>query len=158
MPMPCKRKCFRSRCPGVADSYKIPKRWAVILEDLPSNISGSMKKTFEKKFNSWSSWQDRHALVKSASPPSCKASRPFLKAAAATQRGMERKTCCSVSSNDKLCGQRQASAPEVWWCRIKSEDFLVIEGIVDGVFCKSKSIIIIPRYYILYLFILIIFN
>ena len=72
----------------------------------------------------------------SASLPSCKASRPFLKAAAATQRGMERKTCRSVSNNDKLCGQRQASAPEVWWCPIQSEDFFIIEGytVVDGLF------------------------
>lgn len=124
MPMPCKRKCFRSRWPDVAESYKIPKRWMVILEDLPSNISGSIRKDWKKiQLLVFLAGPTRPCQI-SASPPSCKASRPFLKAAAATQRGMERKTCCSVSSNDKLCGQRQASAPEVWWCRIKSDDFL----------------------------------
>ena len=91
------------------------------------------------------------------SPPSCKASLPFLKAAAATQRGMERKTCCSVSNNDKLCGQRQASAPEVWWCRIKSEFFFAIEGYSWWSFLYISTIILshgtISYIYYLYLFV-----
>lgn len=112
--------------PGVQVSRLLtnPTGRMVILEDLPSNISGSMKKDWKEiQLLVFLAGPTRPCQI-SASPPSCKASRPFLKAAAATQRGMERKTCCSVSNNDKLCGQRQASAPEVWWCPIKSEDFL----------------------------------
>ena len=152
--MPCKRKCFRSRCPGVAASYESPKDGMFILEDLPSNISGSMnKKVVGQKMSTLG------LLGRTDTPLSNPAISAFMLKLLCLSWRLQQPP--SVAWNAKRVVQCPTTTNSVANARhqhLRSGGaesnrsfFFAIEGYSWWSFLYISTIIFIPWYYIIYL-------